>query len=386
MVSLLAIIYIVFISLGLPDSMFGVAWPVVHQEFGIAENFASLYSIITGVCSGGVSLFAGVLLRKFGTPKVTLTSILLTALGLLGISFSPNIFIMMIFTIILGWGAGAIDTGLNNYVSLHFEARHMNWLHCFWGLGVTTSPLILASFLDEGASWRNGYRVVSVVQFAIAAIVLLYLNKWKKFDLTAKTDKKQANETNEKVNIFKFKGLISSVFSQGFYCSMEFLLGTWGASYLVNTQGFEPDSAARWISLYYCGIMLGRLFSGFISIKLNDNSLIRSGIFTSLVGIIILLLPLGKFSCLGLLFIGFGFGPIFPCILHSVPQRFGEKYSADLTGLHMGGAYTIGFAVQLLFGYIATETTFKITPFVLVGLCSLMIITNEFAIKKTNKT
>ncbi len=387
MFSLLVIIYVVFISLGLPDSMFGVAWPVVHQEFGIAESFASLYSIITGICSGGVSLFAGIILRKFGTPNVTFVSILLTAIGLLGVSFAPNIVVMMIFTIIMGWGAGAIDTGLNNYVSLHFEARHMNWLHCFWGIGVTTSPLIMAFFLNDGASWRNGYKVISVMQFAIAIIVLLYLKKWIKLD-SEKTPapEEKENEANEKLNIFKFKGLFPSVFSQGFYCSMEFLIGTWGASYLVNTQNMQPDTAARWVSLYYGGIMLGRLISGFASKHQNDNQLIRTGARIAFIGILWLLLPSNNFSCCGLLPIGIGFGPIFPCILHSVPERFGKKYSADLTGIHMGGAYAIGFAIQLLFGYIATATTFKITPFVLIGLCLMLFVTNELAIKKTKKS
>ncbi len=384
MISLLVVIYVVFISLGLPDSMFGVAWPVVHLDFGVAESFASLYSIITGVCSGGVSLFAGVIIRKFGTPKVTFVSVLLTAIGLMGISFSPNIVVMMIFTIILGWGAGAIDTGLNNYVSLHLKAQHMNWLHCCWGVGVTTSPLIMAFFLNDGSSWRNGYRVVSLIQLSIAIGVLLYLKTWLKYDKNNSVQEETEEEQEkEKFNIFKIKGLFPSVFSQGFYCSMEFLIGTWGASYLVNTQGFEPSTAARWVSLYYGGIMLGRFVSGFISMKANDNTLIRCGIASSLLGIILLLMPIGNIACVGLLLIGFGFGPIFPSILHSVPERFGKKYSADLTGIHMGGAYSIGFAVQLTFGYIATATTFKITPFVLLGFNLLLFIMNELAIKKT---
>ncbi len=386
MVSLLVVIYVVFISLGLPDSMFGVAWPVVHHEFGIAESFASLYSIITGVCSGGVSLFAGFFIRKFGTPKVTLVSVFLTAIGLLGISFSPNIVVMMIFTIILGWGAGAIDTGLNNYVSLHYEAKHMNWLHCFWGVGVTTSPLIMSVFLNDGSSWRNGYRVVALIQLTIAIIVLFYLKNWQKLDTNTKPILQNDSKDSEKVNIFKIKGLFPSIFSQGFYCSMEFLIGTWGASYLVNTQNMEADTAARWISLYYGGIMLGRLVSGFAAKHQSDNTLIRTGIRISLCGIILLFMPSDIISCPALLLIGFGFGPIFPCILHSVPARFGEKYSADLTGIHMGGAYTIGFGVQLLFGYIATDTTFKITPFVLTGLCLMLFTMNEIAIKKTKKT
>ncbi len=384
MISLLVIIYVVFVSLGLPDSMFGAAWPVVHTEFQIPESFASVYGIITGVCSGGVSFLAGYVIRKFGTPKVTLVSILLTALGLLGISFAPNIVVMMIFTVVMSYGAGAIDTGLNNYVSLHFKARHMSWLHCCWGLGVTISPLVLSFVLDSGNSWRSAYRIISLMQFSIALAVGLFLKKWIAFDKKQNIDieEETKDKSNEKLNIFKIKGLITSILSQGFYCSMEFLIGTWGASYLVNVYGSDPAIAARWISLYYCGIMLGRLVSGFVSIKANDKALIRGGIIFSFLGLLFLSLPIGEIASAGLLLIGFGFGPIFPSILHSVPARFGKKFSADITGFHMGGAYGIGFFVQLIFGFVATATTFKITPYVLLAFCILLFIMNESTEKK----
>lgn len=386
MVTILAIIYVVFISLGLPDSLFGVAWPVVHKDFMVAESFASIYSIITGVCTGGISLIAGKLIRKFGTPNVTFVSVLLTATGLLGISFAPNIVVMMICTVIMGYGAGAIDTALNNYISLHYEARHMSWLHCFWGVGVTVSPLIMSLFLNGGTgSWRNGYRVISIMQFTIAFLVLLFIKKWKSFDKKDYNTVEEDNANGKKLNIFKTKGLITSVLSQGLYCSMEFLIGTWGASFLVNSHGLSPDIAAKWISLYYGGIMLGRLISGFISFKASDSTLIRGGIITAFSGMLLLALPLGVVSFFGLLLIGVGFGPIFPSILHSVPDRFGKDFSADITGYHMGGAYALGFAVQLSFGYIATASTFNITPFVLLGFISLLFIVNEVTLKTIKK-
>lgn len=383
MISILVVIYVVFISLGLPDSLFGVTWPVVHKDFMIPESFASLYSIITGLCSGGASFIAGSLIRKFGTPRVTYFSILLTAIGLVGISFSPNIIVMMIFTVVMGYGAGAIDTGLNNYISLNYKARHMSWLHCFWGVGVTLSPLIMSNFLSGNSEWRIGYRIIALIQFSISILVLISLKKWIKED--KKSNKVEADNNSESkhsiITVLKGKGVITSILSQGLYCSMEFLIGTWGASYLVNSFGYLPDTAARWVSLYYGGIMIGRLISGFISIKANDNTLIRGGIAAAFVGIIILLLPLGAFSPVGLLLIGVGFGPIFPSILHSVPERFGKEYSADLTGFHMGGAYGTGFLVQLIFGYVATATTFNITPFVLLGLIICLISANEHTIR-----
>lgn len=384
MILILAVIYIVFISLGLPDSLFGVAWPVVHNEFGVNESFASLYSIIISVSTGGVSFVSGKLIRKFGTSKVTFFSILLTAIGLVGISFSPNIVFMMLCSVIMGYGAGAIDTGLNNFVSLHYKAHHMNWLHCFWGVGVTVSPLIMSAFLgDDGSEWRQGYRVVAIMQLIIALIVLFSLKKWGAIEKKEQQDEAGEIKADAKMlDIIRMKGVLTSIASLGLYCSMEFLLGTWGATYAVNVFSLSPDEAAKWVSLYYGGIMLGRMIAGFISMKTSDKTLIRGGIITAFLGIIVLALPLGKMSMLGLVLIGVGFGPVFPSVLHSVPERFGSTYSADITGYHMGGAYATGFTVQLIFGYVASWTTFKITPFVLIALCFGLLLLNEITLKK----
>ena len=387
MTALLIVIYIVFVSLGLPDSLFGAAWPVTHKDFGIAENFASYYGIITGVCTGGVSFIAGKMLRKFGTAKVTLVSTFLTAAALVGMSFSPNIIVFMIFTVVLGYGAGAIDTGLNNFISLHYEARHMNWLHCCWGLGVTISPLIMSVFLSEElSSWRMGYRVVALLQLSITFIIFFSLKKWDKVEksIASKEDNAEAG-SGKLLDLLKIKGVITSILSMGLYCGMEFSLGTWGASYAVNTFLIAPDEAAKWVSLYFGGIMLGRVIAGFASMKFNDKTLIRAGVVTALLGIIVFALPLGKISLVGFLLIGTGFGPIFPSILHSVPERFGTTYSADLTGYHMGGAYGTGFAIQLIFGYAATLISFKITPFVLLALCTGVYIANEVTLKTLKK-
>ena len=383
MLFILVIIYVVFISLGLPDSLFGAAWPVVHKDLEIQESFASLYGIITGACVGGVSFIAGKVIRKFGTPLVTFVSTLLTVLGLLIMSVSPNIVVMMLGAVVLGYGAGVIDTALNNFVSLHYEAQHMNWLHAFWGVGVTISPLILSMFLSgETGSWRNGYRVIALIQFSIAIIIALSLKKWRK--VKENNDEQETSNENKKsfIEILKIKGVITSLLSQGLYCSMEFLIGTWGATFLVHIHTLQPDEAAKWISLYFCGITVGRIISGFISMKASDNTMIRLGIVTSFAGIVLLALPLGKISLLGLLLIGVGFGPIFPSILHSVPDRFGIEYSADITGFHMGGAYGIGFGIQLIFGFVATATTFNITCFVLLALCIGLFLANEITIKK----
>lgn len=386
MVLILVVIYIVFISLGLPDSLFGAAWPVVHKDFAIQESFASLYGIITGACTGGVSFIAGKVIRKFGTPLVTFVSTLLTALGLVIMSVAPNIIVMMLGAVVLGYGAGVIDTALNNFVSLHYKAQHMNWLHAFWGVGVTISPLIMSVFLTgEFGAWRNGYRVVALLQVTIAIIIAISLKKWRTIKENDETQETSNGNKKSLIEILKIKGVLTSLLSQGLYCSMEFLIGTWGASFLVHVHALQPDEAAKWVSLYFGGIMVGRFISGFISMKVNDNTMIRLGIVTSFVGMIILALPLGNISIAGLLLIGVGFGPIFPSILHSVPDRFGKEYSADITGFHMGGAYGIGFAIQLIFGFVATATTFNITPFVLLALCLCLFAANEITIKTLKK-
>ena len=389
MTALLIVIYIAFVSLGFPDSLFGVSWPVVHVEFGTHESFASLYSIITGVCTGGVAFIAGPLLRKFGTGRVTFFSTLLTALGLIGISFSPNIVVMMICTVIMGYGAGAIDTGLNNFVSLHYKAKHMNWLHCCWGLGVTISPIVMSAFLSGNGTWRNGYRVIAILQFAIALIILASLKKWNiQPKKTGETEAVHKNLPKKSFfDLLKEKGMVTSILSLGLYCAGEFTIGTWGATYAVNVLAVSPDEAAKWISLYFCGIMVSRIVAGFLSEKLSDDTLVTGGMALAAVGMVVLLLPIGKTALVGLLLIGMGYGPVFPSVLHSVPSRFGADYSADITGYHMSGAYGIGFAIQFAYGYIASATTFAITPFVLLalglGVIGATLVTLK-ALKKVN--
>ncbi len=388
MTALLIVIYIAFVSLGFPDSLFGVTWPVVHLEFGLPESFGSVYSVVTAVSTGGIAFIAGPLLRKFGTGRVTFFSTLLTALGLIGISFSPNIIVMMICTIIMGYGAGAIDTGLNNFVSLHYKAKHMNWLHCCWGLGVTISPMIMSAFLGGDGTWRGGYRVVALIQFAIALIILASLKKWNvQPKAVAETESAQKELPKKSfLDLLKEKGMVTSILSLGLYCAGEFTIGTWGATYAVNVLAISPDEAAKWISLYFCGIMVGRIIAGFLSEKLSDNTLIKGGMVIAAVGMIVMLLPIGKTALVGLLLIGMGYGPVFPSVLHSVPARFGAEYSADITGYHMSGAYGVGFVIQFAFGYIASATTFAIMPFMLLAFGLGVIGTTIVTLRKLKKS
>lgn len=314
-------------------------------------------------------------------------------------------------SILMGLGAGAIDTGLNNYVSTHYKARHMNWLHAFWGVGVTLSPIIMGAFLDRNNNWRGGYRCVSCIQFAIFAVSLFSLPLFKKYEHSVtvetldgaapdeseeeneNTTKEQAEEDGEKpkkkkpaiFEILKIKGVAWAVLSLGLYVSMEFLIGTWGASYAVNTKGVSPADAARWVSLYFGGIMAGRVISGFISYKFDDKVLIRLGIVVMTIGMIVFALPIGKHSLVGLLLIGTGFGPVFPSTIHAVPFRFGTKYSADITGIQMGGSYAIGWAVQLTFGFVAQKVGFSFVPYLLLAFVAALLIVSEITNKVTAK-
>lgn len=265
----------------------------------------------------------------------------------------------------------------------------MNWLHCFWGVGVTVSPIIMSFFLaDENNSWRNGYRAIALIQFFIALIVLFTLKKWKVESKTETSENGNADIRGKSFSeLLRIKGVVISILSLGLYCSGEFMIGTWGATYAINVFAVSPDEAAKWVSLYYGGIMLGRIISGFVADKLSDNTLIKIGAICAAVGIIILILPFGASSLFGLLLVGIGYGPIFPSVLHSVPSKFGKNYSADITGYHMGGAYGIGFAVQLIYGYVASATSFAITPYILLALIIGVFVATLITLKiiKTTK-
>ena len=333
------------------------------------------------------------MIKKFGTGIVTAVSVVMTAVGLLIISFAPNVYVMMLGSIISGLGGGAIDTGLNNFVSLRYKAIHMNWLHCFWGVGVTISPLIMSAFLKDG-SWQGGYRTVAYIQFGISALVFLSLILWKKYDKKETVQEETATETSESekikdvVSVKKIllsPGVITGILSLGFYCAVEFIMGTWGASYLVNSRGMSADKAAQMVAFYYGGIMLGRFLSGILSLKVGDKYLMRGGVVILLFGVVMLAIPNDITLYIGMITIGVGCGPIFPATLHAIPERFGENASAYLTGYHMGGAYAVGFAMQVIFGYVAPATTFAIMPYVLIAFAVIMLVMVEVTNKKARK-
>lgn len=376
----LIIIYLAFISLGLPDSLFGSAWTVMRHDFNAALGTAGMISM---TASGGTiisSLLSEKLIRRFGTGKVTFFSVLTTALALLGVSFAPSIIWIALLAIPLGLGGGSVDAALNNYVALHYKPHHMSWLHCFWGVGATIGPMIMAQFIQNGNNWRRGYLTVSIIQFALVLLLFVTLPMWGRNPKTPEKsedskDIKSSAVTDGNLPIMKIKGVKMALLSFLFYCAIEYTVGLWGSSYLVNIKDISPATAARWVSMYYAGITIGRLITGFVTMKLSSSRLIRYGQVLLLSGAVLLILPFHSvFSLIGLILIGLGCAPIFPCMLHETPHRFGEEQSQKIMGLQMACAYTGGTFLPPLLGFIASRTSIVIMPaFVLVYIIAMLI-------------
>ena len=383
---LLAVIYLTFVSLGLPDSVFGASWPIIQTDFSTPGSLGSLYTMITGFAGALAGFFAGRLIARFGTYAVTAASVALTAAGLIAVSFTTAYWQMLVIALIMGLGSGAIDTGLNTFVSQNYRASHMNLLHCFWGVGVTLSPIIMSQFISKG-DWQMGYRVLGFIQLAITAVVAFSLPLWKKTPVVAveKTDDGRPPKLTLKA-IFKTEGVLLGILTLGAYCAAEFTLGTWGASFLVNARGFSEDGAALAVSAFFGGIMIGRFIAGIAAVKLSDNTLIRIGLILVIPGLILLAVPMGMEGAVAaFMIIGAGMGPVFPSVLHAVPARFGARFAADITGYHMGGAYVAGFAVQFAFGFVAAELGYAFMSYMLIFFIALTFVLNEVTIRVTSR-
>ncbi|MCL6604468.1 MAG: MFS transporter [Paenibacillus sp.] len=385
----LIIIYLAFISLGLPDSMLGAAWPVMQLEYGAPIEMAGVLSIIIIVGTIISSLGSETLLNRLGTGNVTFISVAVTAVALLGISLAPSIIWLAILALPLGLGAGSIDTGLNNYVATHYKAHHMSWLHCFWGVGAMLGPIIMSQYIAEGNAWRSGYFVVAMIQFALVVLLFLTLPLWKRVEnnkhvegsdsLQESSDVVLAEaENGDLVKPLKIKGVKLALLTFLFYVGMEATMGLWGSSFLVNVKGMSASAAAQWVSMYYAGITVGRFITGFVTFKFSNRTLIRAGQIIALVGALLLVLPLPTiFSLFGFILVGLGSAPIFPCMLHETPVRFGKKHSQKIMGYQMAVAYTGGAILPPLLGWVAAHTSFVIFPFVNVVYIIVMLMVSE---------
>lgn len=387
----LVIIYLAFISLGLPDSLLGSAWPVMQPELNASLDSAGVIAMIIAAGTIVSSLASGKMIEWLGTGKVTLFSCLMTAAALLGFSAAPSLMWLLLLAIPLGLGAGSVDAALNNYVAAHYKAHHMNWLHCFWGVGATMGPIIMSFYMADQGSWRGGYTAVAVIQFALVVILLVTLPLWSRIAAVHEQNKgeeepeaehygddKSTTGASAKTNVFGIKGVKTTLIAFLFYCGVEMTVGLWGASFLVGTRELDAQTAAAWISMYYGGITIGRLLSGFITLKVNNKILIRSGQLIAMAGGILLLLPLpDSFLLVGLILIGLGLAPIYPGLLHETPARFGKENSTRLMGYQMAVAYTGTTLLPPLFGFIAAKTTVAIFPFTVLLFLSLMLMSAE---------
>lgn len=384
---LLVIIYLTFISLGLPDTLLGTAWPVMQLEYGARLETAGILSMTIAMGTIISSLVGGRLLKRFGTGNVTFVSVLMTASALLGFYFAPSVAWLIICAIPLGLGAGAVDTGLNDYVAINYKAHHMSWLHSFWGVGATLGPIIMSRFIIEESAWREGYFLIAAIQFTLVVILFLTLPLWKKVAknddmLSAEETKVVKNTVNHEADQeqkpLRIKGVKLALLSFLFYCGVESAVGLWGSSFLVNIKGLNPATAAQWVSLYYGGITIGRFITGFITFRMTNPTLIRVGQVTALTGAIILFLPLpSSFLLVAFVMIGLGLAPIFPCMLHETPVRFGKTHSQILIGYQMAFAYTGTTFIPPLLGFIAAQTTIGIFPMGVVILVAGLFLSSE---------
>lgn len=371
---LLIVIYIAFIGLGVPDSLFGTAWPAIYTDLNLPVSWASIVTIIVSCGTITSSLLSSWLISRFGTGKITAVSTLMTALALLGFSCSDSMLWLCLCAIPLGLGAGSIDTALNNYVALHYKASHMNFLHCFYGIGVSLSPYLMSLALSKG-TWEGGYRAVFWFQLAIAALTVLALPLWKKV-----RHAQNGEEEEETPRVLSFPALMKMpkvrmaclVFIG--YCALEYTCGTWGSTFLVNAKGAAADTAARMVTFYYVGLALGRFLSGVLAGRLHSRQLVKIGQMILLAAVVSLFLPLPfAFCSISLFFIGLGNGPIFPNMLHLTPELFGKDLSQAVIGAEMATSYIGVLLAPALFGLIAQNVTAALFPVYLLVLYALMI-------------
>ena len=374
---LIVIIYLAFISLGLPDGLLGSAWPVMYGEFDVPVSYAGIVSTI--ICVGTIisSLQSDRLTRKLGAGKVTALSVATTVIALFGFASSHSFLAVCLWALPYGLGAGCVDAALNNYVALHYESHHMSWLHCMWGLGATVGPYIMGWVLTGGHAWNLGYRYVEIIQIVLTGILIFSLPLWK--GRTVQNQDGEEVEMESKAlslsEIIRIPGAKEIMVTFFCYCGLEQTAGLWASSYLVLQRGIDVETAARFASLFYLGITIGRGICGFITMKLNDRQMIRLGFGMIGIGIAILILPLGESIALaGLVMVGLGCAPVYPCIIHSTPEHFGAENSQAIIGVQMASAYIGSATLPPFFGLIANHIHPGLYPFYLAIVLILMAV------------
>ena len=377
---LLPVIYLAFISLGLPDALLGAAWPSMYPQLGAGVSWAGGVSMIISVGTIVSSLASDWLNNKLGTGRVTALSVATTTVALFGFSTCPQFRQLCLWAMPYGLGAGSVDAALNNYVALHYESRHMSWLHCIWGLGAAGGPVIMGWAL-AGGSWQSGYRIISILQIVLTAVIVFSLPLWKTPAEAAGGDFTPEHRTLPQ--LLKVPGVPEVLCCFACYSGVETVTGMWAASYCTLVRGLDAVTAASWASLFYAGITIGRFLSGFLTMKFNDHQMIRLGQALIAVGIALVLLPGNALLLVGLVTIGLGCAPIYPSIIHETPANFGKSLSMAMTGVQMAAAYTGTTLLSPLFGVLAQNITMQLYPFFLLLMLVLMAVLSEQLHKKT---
>lgn len=384
---LLVIIYLSFISLGLPDSLLGSAWPAMYTGLQVPVSYAGIISMIIAAGTIVSSLQSDRLTRRLGTGKVTLVSVATTALALFGFSVSGSFTALCLWAVPYGLGAGSVDASLNNYVALHYKSRHMSWLHCMWGVGASVGPYIMGYIMTGGGTWNGGYRSIAVIQTVLTVILFFSLPLWKGRPVISGGSGEEASaeelSLKEVLRILGVKEILICFFC---YCALEQTTSLWASSYLTLYKGVPAETAAKYASLFFVGITVGRAVSGFITIRLNDVQMIRLGQCLIGCGIMIMLLPVGEtISLIGFIVVGLGCAPIYPCVIHSTPEHFGADKSQAIIGIQMASAYVGSCLMPPIFGLIASHITVSLLPFYLLVILGLMVLMHEMLLKKMKK-
>ena len=375
---LLPLIYISFVSLGLPDALLGAAWPTMCLEFGVPVSLAGVISVTVAAGTVISSLLSDRLTYWLGPGKVTAFSVGLTALALFGFSRSSEFWHLLIWAVPYGLGAGSVDASLNNYVALHYASRHMSWLHCMWGVGASIGPYILGRALTAGLAWNTGYQYISLFQVALTAVLLLSLPLWKNRKQITSGENAASSAPLGLRQILAIPGAKEVLIAFFCYCAAEQTAILWGSTYLVRRWGVAEEAAAGFGSLFLIGITFGRFLNGFLTFKLSDKTLIRLGQGIMLLGVVIMWLPFGVWNSMaGLLLIGFGCAPIYPCVIHSTPDHFGEENSQAIIGVQMAAAYIGVCLMPPLFGLVANHLTVALLPAYVGAITVLMIFMCE---------
>lgn len=390
---LLLMIYLAFVSLGLPDALLGSAWPIMYQEFAVPVSYSGTVFMI--ICGGTIlsSLNSEKLNRRFGTGKITAISVLLTAIALFGFSISHSFLMLCLFAIPYGLGAGSVDAALNHYVALHYSSRHMSWLHCMWGLGASVGPYIMGFVLQRGEPWNRGYLIVSIIQFILAIILFCSLSLWKKNpeELTeneASTAKQEAPKQRalSLKEVFAIPGAKESLASFYGYCALEQTVGLWAGSFMVLALGMEEKLAASYVALFYFGITFGRFLSGFFTMKWKDEQMVLGGSAIVFFGIFMLFTLWSKALVLpALILIGLGCAPVYPSVIHSTPYNFGVEHSSALIGAQMAAAYVGTLIMPPLFGVLGRSFSMKLFPYYSMFLLLFMVFTYRRMLQVTKK-